>query len=88
MRLLLTRLYCAPSESLTLLREMRQQKPELKMIFVSGYAEEAFQKSLPWLAGQLGTPGIPKSGFPAGSAAPAAPSGAATSVAAGPLPGK
>ena len=31
----------------TLLREMRQQKPELKMIFVSGYAEEAFQKSLP-----------------------------------------
>ncbi len=52
------------------------------------FAVTAFQKSLPWLAGQLGTPGLPKSGFPAGSAAPAAPSGAATSVAAGPPPGK
>jgi two-component system cell cycle sensor histidine kinase/response regulator CckA len=31
----------------TLLRELRQRNPELKVIFVSGYAEEAFQKSLP-----------------------------------------
>jgi two-component system cell cycle sensor histidine kinase/response regulator CckA len=31
----------------TLLREMRVRNPDLKMIFVSGYAEEAFQKNLP-----------------------------------------
>jgi two-component system cell cycle sensor histidine kinase/response regulator CckA len=31
----------------TLLREMRVKNPDLKMIFVSGYAEEAFQKNLP-----------------------------------------
>src|SRR6185437_14252731 len=31
----------------TLLKEMRQRNPQLKMIFVSGYAEDAFQKSLP-----------------------------------------
>jgi two-component system cell cycle sensor histidine kinase/response regulator CckA len=31
----------------TLLRELRQRNPDLKVIFVSGYAEEAFQKSLP-----------------------------------------
>jgi two-component system cell cycle sensor histidine kinase/response regulator CckA len=31
----------------TLLKEMRQRNPELKIIFVSGYAEEAFEKSLP-----------------------------------------
>ncbi len=31
----------------TLLREMRKANPDLKMIFVSGYAEEAFQKHLP-----------------------------------------
>jgi two-component system cell cycle sensor histidine kinase/response regulator CckA len=31
----------------TLLKEMRQRNPELKIIFVSGYAEEAFQKHLP-----------------------------------------
>jgi two-component system cell cycle sensor histidine kinase/response regulator CckA len=31
----------------TLLREMRIKNPDLKMIFVSGYAEEAFQKNLP-----------------------------------------
>jgi two-component system cell cycle sensor histidine kinase/response regulator CckA len=31
----------------TLLREMRKTNPDLKMIFVSGYAEEAFQKNLP-----------------------------------------
>jgi two-component system cell cycle sensor histidine kinase/response regulator CckA len=31
----------------TLLRELRKGNPDLKMIFVSGYAEEAFQKSLP-----------------------------------------
>ena len=31
----------------TLLREMRRTNPDLKMIFVSGYAEEAFQKNLP-----------------------------------------
>jgi len=31
----------------TLLREMRKTNPDLKMIFVSGYAEEAFQKNMP-----------------------------------------
>ena len=31
----------------TLLREMRVRNPNLKIIFVSGYAEEAFDKSLP-----------------------------------------
>jgi two-component system, cell cycle sensor histidine kinase and response regulator CckA len=31
----------------TLLREMRKRNPNLKIIFVSGYAEEAFDKSLP-----------------------------------------
>ena len=31
----------------TMLREMRKLNPSLKIIFVSGYAEEAFDKSLP-----------------------------------------
>ena len=31
----------------TLLKEMRKRNPELKIIFVSGYAEDAFQKNLP-----------------------------------------
>jgi two-component system cell cycle sensor histidine kinase/response regulator CckA len=31
----------------TLLREMRKRNPDLKMIFVSGYAEDAFEKNLP-----------------------------------------
>ncbi len=31
----------------TLLKELRQRSPDLKIIFVSGYAEEAFEKSLP-----------------------------------------
>jgi two-component system, cell cycle sensor histidine kinase and response regulator CckA len=31
----------------TLLKEMRGRNPTLKVIFVSGYAEEAFEKSLP-----------------------------------------
>jgi two-component system cell cycle sensor histidine kinase/response regulator CckA len=31
----------------TLLKEMRKANPELKMIFVSGYAEDAFQKNMP-----------------------------------------
>jgi two-component system cell cycle sensor histidine kinase/response regulator CckA len=31
----------------TLLKELRQKNPELKIVFVSGYAEEAFEKSLP-----------------------------------------
>jgi two-component system cell cycle sensor histidine kinase/response regulator CckA len=31
----------------TLLRELRSRNPELKIIFVSGYAEDAFQKHLP-----------------------------------------
>jgi len=31
----------------TLLKEMRARNPSLKMIFVSGYAEDAFEKSLP-----------------------------------------
>ncbi|RTL50847.1 MAG: response regulator [Bradyrhizobiaceae bacterium] len=31
----------------TLLTQMRKRNPELKIIFVSGYAEEAFEKSLP-----------------------------------------
>jgi two-component system cell cycle sensor histidine kinase/response regulator CckA len=31
----------------TLFKELRQRNPDLKIIFVSGYAEEAFSKSLP-----------------------------------------
>jgi two-component system cell cycle sensor histidine kinase/response regulator CckA len=31
----------------TLLRELRQSRPDLKIIFVSGYAEDAFKKNLP-----------------------------------------
>ena len=31
----------------TLLKSMREQNPDLKIIFVSGYAEDAFEKSLP-----------------------------------------
>ncbi|HZL38777.1 MAG TPA: response regulator [Pseudolabrys sp.] len=31
----------------TLLKELRRRNPKLKIIFVSGYAEEAFQKNLP-----------------------------------------
>ena len=31
----------------TLLKELRRRDPNLKVIFVSGYAEEAFQKNLP-----------------------------------------
>jgi two-component system cell cycle sensor histidine kinase/response regulator CckA len=31
----------------TLLRELRRRNPNVKVIFVSGYAEEAFQKNLP-----------------------------------------
>jgi two-component system cell cycle sensor histidine kinase/response regulator CckA len=31
----------------TLLKELRQRDPEIKFIFVSGYAEDAFQKNLP-----------------------------------------
>jgi two-component system cell cycle sensor histidine kinase/response regulator CckA len=31
----------------TLLRELRKIYPDLKVIFVSGYAEDAFRKNLP-----------------------------------------
>jgi two-component system cell cycle sensor histidine kinase/response regulator CckA len=31
----------------TLLREMRKRDPDLKIVFVSGYAEDAFEKNLP-----------------------------------------
>src|SRR5690606_22482550 len=31
----------------TLLAELRKQKPDIKFIFVSGYAEEAFARNLP-----------------------------------------
>jgi two-component system cell cycle sensor histidine kinase/response regulator CckA len=31
----------------TLLRELRKTRPDLKIIFVSGYAEDAFKKNLP-----------------------------------------
>jgi two-component system cell cycle sensor histidine kinase/response regulator CckA len=31
----------------TLLKEMRGRNPDLKIIFVSGYAEDAFARSLP-----------------------------------------
>ncbi len=31
----------------TLLKELRRRNPDVKVIFVSGYAEEAFQKNLP-----------------------------------------
>jgi two-component system, cell cycle sensor histidine kinase and response regulator CckA len=31
----------------TLLKELRASKPDMKIIFVSGYAEDAFEKNLP-----------------------------------------
>jgi two-component system cell cycle sensor histidine kinase/response regulator CckA len=31
----------------TLLKELRRRNPEVKIIFVSGYAEDAFEKNLP-----------------------------------------
>jgi two-component system cell cycle sensor histidine kinase/response regulator CckA len=31
----------------SLLRELRKDRPDLKIIFVSGYAEDAFAKNLP-----------------------------------------
>ena len=31
----------------SLLRELRRRRPELKIIFISGYAEDAFKKNLP-----------------------------------------
>jgi two-component system cell cycle sensor histidine kinase/response regulator CckA len=31
----------------TLFKELRKSHPDIKMIFVSGYAEDAFQKNLP-----------------------------------------
>ena len=31
----------------TLLTEMRKRNPDLRIVFVSGYAEDAFAKSLP-----------------------------------------
>jgi two-component system cell cycle sensor histidine kinase/response regulator CckA len=31
----------------TLLKELRKRNPQIKIIFVSGYAEEAFEKSMP-----------------------------------------
>lgn len=31
----------------TLLKVMREKNPDIKIIFVSGYAEDAFEKSLP-----------------------------------------
>lgn len=31
----------------TLLRELRQKRPDMKVIFISGYAEGAFKKNLP-----------------------------------------
>ena len=37
----------------TLLKEMRRRNPSVKIIFVSGYAEDAFEKSLP--EGELST---------------------------------
>jgi len=30
-----------------LLKELRKRNPDIKIIFVSGYAEDAFEKSLP-----------------------------------------
>ena len=30
----------------TLIREVRKQQPDLKVIFISGYAEDAFRKNL------------------------------------------
>jgi len=31
----------------TLLKELRRRRPDMKVIFISGYAEEAFKKNLP-----------------------------------------
>jgi two-component system, cell cycle sensor histidine kinase and response regulator CckA len=37
----------------TLLKELRRRNPDVKIIFVSGYAEEAFEKNLPEEGGQF-----------------------------------
>jgi S-formylglutathione hydrolase FrmB len=42
------------------------------------FADRVFEAALPWLAGQLGTPGIPRIGFP--DASPSAPSTGTTVV--------
>jgi two-component system cell cycle sensor histidine kinase/response regulator CckA len=31
----------------TLMKELKRRNPEIKIIFVSGYAEDAFEKGLP-----------------------------------------
>jgi two-component system, cell cycle sensor histidine kinase and response regulator CckA len=31
----------------TLMKELKKRKPDIKIIFVSGYAEDAFDKTLP-----------------------------------------
>ncbi len=40
----------------TLLRELRARKPDLKVVFVSGYAEEAFRKNLPKASNSISCP--------------------------------
>jgi S-formylglutathione hydrolase FrmB len=53
------------------------------------FAVNAFVLSLPWLAGQVGTPGIPRVPLPAASAAPAVAAPPASGVEASPIvPGK
>jgi two-component system, cell cycle sensor histidine kinase and response regulator CckA len=34
-------------DGLALMRELKKRKPDIKIIFVSGYAEDAFDKNLP-----------------------------------------
>ena len=43
----------------TLLKELRARDPKVKIIFVSGYAEEAFSKNLPSSRGRSNTPSWP-----------------------------
>ena len=45
--LLLTDIVMPEMDGPTLLKEMRSRNAELKIIYVSGYAEDAFEKSLP-----------------------------------------
>ena len=44
--LLLSDIVMPEMDGPTLLKELRKRQPDLKIIFISGYAEEAFRKSL------------------------------------------
>ena len=46
-QLLLTDIVMPEMDGPTLMKELKRRNPDIKIIFVSGYAEDAFDKSLP-----------------------------------------